>query len=133
MSKGGVVDVNEFDRQVAIRLRANKPIKLIAEELGASRGRVYRAADRLRDAGVIRADKGGVTVKNVVAGYRQERGEDGLTARFRSVRDGLVAGKVYADIGAELGVSKQRVCQVASALTERGYIRRTPTGWERLR
>lgn len=51
-------------------------------------------------------------------GYKLDR-EDGLTKRERWVLGLLRTGKSYAEIGEVLGVSKQRVGQIALALKKK--------------
>lgn len=56
------------------------------------------------------------------AGYKLDRDEDGLTAREREVVAGLREGKTFEAIGLGLGVSKQRVAQIANALVEKKVL-----------
>ena len=55
-------------------------------------------------------------------GYKIGR-ENGLTRREREVLAGLAEGKAMIDIAAELGVSKQRIGQIAGVLQEKGRVR----------
>lgn len=54
-----------------------------------------------------------------VAGYRFDRDEEGLTSRERSVLALIQKGLTFAQIGKEMGVSRQRVGQIATALVKK--------------
>lgn len=57
------------------------------------------------------------------AGYKIDRGEDGLTRRERQVLFLIREGHPGGEIGRRLGLSKQRVGQVKKTLTDKGMIR----------
>ncbi len=57
------------------------------------------------------------------SGYEIGRDLDGLTTREREVRDGIRQGKTLMKIGKELGVSRQRIGQIARSLKEKGAMK----------
>lgn len=57
-----------------------------------------------------------------VAGYEIGRDERGLTRREHEVLAGMKAQKSFAQIGAELGITKQRVGQIAKSLVRKGFL-----------
>lgn len=63
-----------------------------------------------------------------VAGYEIDRNEEGLTAREREVYDRLIAGDTFQEIGDAIGITRQRVGQVAAALVLKGALVRQGVG-----
>lgn len=62
-------------------------------------------------------------------GYEIGRGPDGLTARERAVLGGVAEGLDMVQIGHRLGVSKQRVKQIMSALEKKSRLIRSGDTW----
>lgn len=116
-------ELTETDHQVATCLRAGMPTGEIAEKIGATWPEVLGSIDNLVNSGVAHHDGDRWVVQNVVGGYRQDRDDTGLTARYRHVRDGIRAKKTQKQIADELGVTKQRVAQIVKDLRKKGVLR----------
>lgn len=59
--------------------------------------------------------------------------ENGLTQRERAVLAGLLVGKSQLQIGADLGVSRQRVHQIVGGLKKKGVVRYVGGAWKETR
>lgn len=64
-----------------------------------------------------------------VPGYDIGRDERGATKREREVLDLMVEELSFEEIGRRLGVSKQRVGQIALALAKKGLLIRSARGY----
>ena len=64
--------------------------------------------------------------------YTIGRGDDGMTDKERLVVVGLGEKKSFRQIGADIGVSAQRVHQLAQSLVKKGVLARVESGYAAL-
>lgn len=56
------------------------------------------------------------------AGYEIGRNDEGLTARDREVIREITSPRTMSEVGARLGMTRQRVSEIAKRLAERGHL-----------